>query len=173
MKTVYTPVWVARTAAVLITLPLQNVRFMKLCTVLSALFFFAVSSCLPQQPDFSWLKGTWKLEGKNVYEVWTGEGNNLKAKSFKVVGSDTVVLEKVTLRNEDGNYFYVPDVAENKGEVKFKMTTITRDGFIAENPDHDFPKIIRYTVSGKGKDRIINAAIEGNGKVISYKFWKF
>jgi hypothetical protein len=139
-----------------------------LCAVI---FLSVVSSCWSQTPDFSWLKGTWKLDGKNVYEIWSGEGNNLMGKSFKVVGSDTVLHEKMALRREGDDYFYVPDVAENKGEVKFRMTTITSDGFIAENQHHDFPKVIRYTIARK--EQTMNATIEGNGKLIQYTFHRF
>jgi hypothetical protein len=143
----------------------------RLC-LYTVFFLSAISSCWSQTPDFSWLKGTWKLDGKNVYETWSGEGNNLVGKSFKVVGRDTVLMEKISLRNQQGNYFYIPDVAENKGEVKFKMSTITPDSFIAENPAHDFPKLIRYTIVRKDGKEIINASIEGNGKIIQYTFLK-
>ncbi len=132
---------------------------------------------LPQvgftQTDFSWLEGSWKLQGKNVYEVWEKKDGVLKGKSFKISPTaDTTVLEKITLRQRDGAWYYVPDVKENNGEVDFRMTSINADGFVAENPAHDFPKLIRYTIVRKENSATINASIEGNGKVIHYTFDK-
>lgn len=124
------------------------------------------------QADFSWLEGSWKLQGKNVYEIWEKKEGVLKGKAFKISATDTTMLEKITLRERDGVFYYVPDVKENNGEVEFKMTSITADGFVAENPAHDFPKLIRYTIVRKENTQTINASIEGNGKVIQYTFDK-
>jgi hypothetical protein len=137
------------------------------------LIALASLSTRAQDVNFSWLKGTWKLEDKNVYEVWTEARGLLTGKSYKISATgDTAVLEKISLRKKGADYFYVPLVAENKGEVEFKMTSYSASGFVAENLKHDFPKLIRYTVVEMDNKKVLHASIEGNGKVISYTFAK-
>lgn len=130
-----------------------------------------VMACAQLHP-FHWLEGTWKLENKNVFEVWRMDGDVLKGISYKVSGSDTTILEKISLIKHGEKYLYVPDVPENEGAVEFQITTMRKDGFIAENTAHDFPKIIRYTIVRKRDKEFISASIEGNGKIIPYTFEK-
>lgn len=134
-------------------------------------FFFPLT-VFAQQPDFSWLEGTWKLQGKNVFEIWSKTDGTLKGKSYRITNADTTVMETITLRERDGNYFYVPDVKENNGEVEFRMTSISPNGFVAENAAHDFPKLIRYTIVREEKMEILHASIEGDGRVVHYTFEK-
>ena len=127
-----------------------------------------------QSPDeqFDWLIGTWKLKDKPVFETWTYDRstNALMGNSFKVNSHDTTRLEQVVIRFDNGNYHYIPDVAGNQAAVDFVMTKVEKQNFVAENTTHDFPKLIRYAlVKENGKDAI-EAAIEGDGKVIPYHF---
>jgi hypothetical protein len=126
------------------------------------------------QHPFSWLIGTWKLDDKAVYEVWTdqNDGVTLKGLSFKINNSDTIVLEQITFTKWKGSYYYIPDVAENKAPVKFKITSSNSTSFTAENSEHDFPKVIRYTIVRKANSESLEASIAGNGKVIPYVFSK-
>lgn len=125
-----------------------------------------------QKNEFSWLVGTWKLKDKNVFESWkvAKDGKTLEGTSYRVKGADTVVMEEVRF-TYDGNVFhYIPDVAGEQGPVDFKITSNEESNFVAENPQHDFPKIIRYNFVRKENRDQIEAFIEGNGKVIPYFF---
>ncbi|MCI0751530.1 MAG: DUF6265 family protein [Flammeovirgaceae bacterium] len=118
--------------------------------------------------EFKWLAGTWKQKDKNAYEVWTDKGNFLEGKSF-IIGSsaDTTVTESIRLISKEGAFFYVPDVEGPQGEVYFKISSLDGSGFVASNPDHDFPKIITYARVGKS---LLEATIEGNGKKKTFYF---
>jgi hypothetical protein len=125
------------------------------------------------QREFGWLVGTWKLKDKNVYEAWKDNGDgSLSGLSFIVSGADTTVQEKITLLHKDGSYHYIPDVPQNASPVDFTVTEFSNSHFVAENPAHDFPKVIRYTIVRKPEGEIIEASIEGNGQVIPYAFQK-
>ena len=120
-----------------------------------------------------WLEGTWTMtnvkSGRSAHEIWqkisssewSGLGVNMK-------GSDTVFVEKLKLLIKDGNIFYIADIVENKEPVYFKFTSISNDGFVCENPKHDFPKKISYQKDGEK----IMATISGDGKSIEYLFEK-
>ena len=126
------------------------------------------------QHTFNWLIGSWKLKDKSIYEVWSAsdDNNTLEGKSYRITGTDTIVMERIKLTYQDGAFHYMPDVPQNKGPVDFKITHYDNRSFVAENPKHDFPKIIRYTIVRKEGHDILEASIEGNGKVIPYRFEK-
>jgi hypothetical protein len=141
----------------------------------TAIAFLFHAHHVSAQHEFQWLIGTWKIKDKRIYEEWkaSADGQSLLGKSFKVNGADSVILEKINLTYFAGHYHYIPDVAENSAPVDFTISSFDQKSFVAENPAHDFPKIIRYTIVRKHKDvHELLAVIEGNGKVISYAFEK-
>ena len=62
--------------------------------------------------------------------------------------------------------YYVADVPDNKGLVYFEISEVTKDGFVCENPMHDFPKKLVYQLNGSR----LSARISGGDKVIDYLF---
>ena len=125
-----------------------------------------------QKKEFSWLVGTWKLKDKNMYETWkvASDGKTLDGFSFKIKDSDTTTLEQIRLTYSGNSFHYIPLVKGNPGPVDFTITSHDKKSFVAENPQHDFPKIIRYNFIRKEKRDFIHATIEGNGKVIPYDY---
>lgn len=122
--------------------------------------------------QFSWLPGTWKRVDKNDFEVWQNDGNNLTAVSYRVQDADTVYLERTILTQREDSYFYIPDVAGAQLPVEFKITMVASESFTAENPLHDFPKVIRYRRYYENGNSMLKATIEGDGKTINYTFIK-
>jgi hypothetical protein len=132
--------------------------------------FAQVSSDLKK---LSWLEGTWERTntkpGKKGFETWTKVSDTeWKGKGVNLTGADTTFIEKLKLIVKEGVPYYVADVPENQKEVLFKFTALTRNGFVCENPQHDFPKKISYQRDG---DKL-KAVISGDGKSIEYLFIK-
>jgi len=150
---------------------------------MKTVFFFLVlealagnSSCQTQKvtDDFrklEWLSGVWVRTNmpanrsgnerwvKMSAGEWQGFGLTLK-------GQDTVAFEKLKMVIKDDAIYYVADLSENKQPVYFKLTEISENGFMVENPEHDFPKKIRYQKDG---DKL-RATIADNAKSIDYFF---
>lgn len=126
---------------------------------------------LAQAKEFGWLAGTWKIKNKETYEVWktSTDALGLEGVSYRIKGADTVVTEKLKIKKQNTTFYYVPDVAGDQPEVYFKIVRFDASGFTAENPEHDFPKIIRYQLVSPTS---IRADIEGNGKIIPFVFDK-
>jgi hypothetical protein len=145
---------------------------MKKCMMLPPFLCLLISMSFAQQQRFAWLAGTWKLKDKPVYEAWKIEkdGRALSGFSYRVKGTDTVAMEQIRLTYDGSTYHYIPDVAGDQGPVDFVITPRGANGFVAENPAHDFPKVIRYELVRKGSLDFIEASIEGNGKVINYVY---
>ncbi|HEV8284256.1 MAG TPA: DUF6265 family protein [Chitinophagaceae bacterium] len=147
--------------------------------LIAALIYLA--NCHSQSPTkasdnfkkLDWLEGTWirtnVKPGRSANErwikvsatEWQGFGLNMK-------GQDTTLLEKLKLIIKDNTIYYVADVPENKQPVFFKLTEISENGFVCENPEHDFPKKISYQKEGNK----LKATISGDGKSIDYFFEK-
>lgn len=121
----------------------------------------------------NWLEGTWERTdtkaGRSGHERWTKlSDTELQGIGVNMKGADTSFVEKIKVIVKDGNIFYVADVPENKQEVYFKFTEVSANGFVCENPTHDFPKKIAYVRDGNH----LKATISGDGKSIDYLFVK-
>lgn len=121
-----------------------------------------------------WLIGTWdriniSKPGRSSHERWEKiEESKLRGHGVTMQGQDTVFLEKITILIKDSNIYYVADVPENTQPVYFKITEISDNSFICENPEHDFPKKISYQLNGVN----LKAQISGDGKSFDYLFKK-
>lgn len=126
-----------------------------------------------QMPDhpFAWLEGAWKRPDKPVFEVWKkGEGKILlQGFAFRISpAGDTLVTEEIQFIREGDAYVYIPDVAGPQGPIRFKLTAFDEISFVAENPEHDFPKMISYTY--QPQTQRLMATISGDGKSIPFPF---
>jgi Domain of unknown function (DUF6265) len=125
-----------------------------------ALFFlFAVSSftepfvdSIVNMKQFTWLQGSWQMQTRRgmIVEKWVAANDSSYAGESKMIRADgtEIPLEKIELIFRNGSYYYIPTVRNQNGEqaVEFKITSHSESGFVAENPQHDFPKRIRYTL---------------------------
>ena len=123
--------------------------------------------------SLEWLTGKWNRTnmkpGRHGYEIWQSvPGIELKGWGVIMKGKDTLFLEKFQLLVKDNVVYYEADVKENPAPVYFRLTAVNADGFICENPEHDFPKKIEYKREGNK----LKAIISGNGKSIEYNFTK-
>ena len=110
-------------------------------------FIFIIASCATTKNASKVIEG--------VYEVSCGSCN------FDMTGEGCELAIKI-----DGKFYYVAEVSHNPDPTYFEMTSISDNGFICENPDHDFPKKITY----KLENGVLIATISGNGKEIAFVF---
>ncbi len=146
------------------------------CIVLLATITAAKAQSKVNVADFkklSWLRGKWininPEPGTTAYEKWTVISNrNLRGLGMTMKDGDIVFKENLDLHIEDGFIYYMAVVKENYEPVYFKLTELSDNGFVCENPKHDFPKKISYQREGN----ILKATISGDGKSIDYVFEK-
>lgn len=96
---------------------------------------------------FYFMEGTWKVEGKEKYEVWERAGNSeITGFAYKLVDGQKNITETLCIKVEDGSIVYqasVPD--QNEGvSVSFVLNESDNSCFSFENKKHDFPKKIQY-----------------------------
>ncbi|HEY0652666.1 MAG TPA: hypothetical protein VGD65_06040 [Chryseosolibacter sp.] len=142
-------------------------------------FFILILSILAlaafgQKKEFGWIIGTWKLKEKDIVEIWnvSEDGKSLNGFSMKMTGAESTLLEETKLIFSGNSFYYIADVAGDQDPVDFPISSYDEVSFVAENPSHDFPKVIRYRLIKKDGKEFIEASIEGDGKVIPYHFEK-
>jgi hypothetical protein len=98
-----------------------------------------------QQLDF--LEGTWKIEGKETYEVWEkAKPQHYIGQSYKLNNGQKTISETLVIRKIDNKIVYeanVPDQNEAK-TIQFVLNTENKSCYSFENIEHDFPKKIQY-----------------------------
>jgi len=117
-------------------------------TLLSLSLCLLMTNIFAQTNFPSFLEGTWKSEDGNTYEHWDILSPTLmKGYSYEMNGSETVVKEYLDMAKVGKSILYIPTViGQNDGKpIHFKMTR-SDSVFIFENPKHDFPKKIIYSL---------------------------
>ena len=126
-----------------------------------------------QLDQLDWLIGFWERAntkpGRSAHERWQKiSDTTLIGWGVSLHESDTTFVEKLQVYLKDGALYYQADVSENPAPVPFAFTSISKTGFVCENPNHDFPKKIQYELKG---DTLI-ATTSGNGKELIFRFKK-
>jgi uncharacterized protein YciI len=96
----------------------------------------------------SFLEGTWFAEKNNTYERWDKfNEQQLKGFSYKMKNSKLLIDEYVDITKGEKNIIYTATV-KNQNQGKSIPFTLTQTGnsYAFENPTHDFPKKIVYTL---------------------------
>ena len=114
--------------------------------------------------SFKWMVGSWTMKTKNgaIMETWVSlNDSTLGGESIMVKNTGgTQQLENTRLIYRDKEYFYcsVAHGQNNEKEIKFKITSFSENGFVSENPAHDFPRRITYQLINKDS---LHAFIDG------------
>jgi hypothetical protein len=113
--------------------------------------------------QFNWLTGSWMMKGKDgiVTEDWKQVNDSLmEGSSDFIKGDSTIPFEKIKLFRRSADFYYEAKAAGQNDEqpVEFKLTSFSDTGFVAENPQHDFPKRITYGLVNKDS---IHAFVDG------------
>ncbi len=122
--------------------------------------------------SLGWLAGAWTLErnGRTVLEEWMPPaGGTMLGMSRTVAGARTVEYEFLILREDAaGDILYVAKPSRQP-EASFKLVKAGEREVVFENPAHDFPQRISYTLKPDGT---LLAAIEGtrNGQARRVEF---
>lgn len=123
----------------------------------------------PALDDVAWLLGEWVTDpdehGCVVRERWRRDTAQLfvgrsKARCTGGSGADHEPFhEDLELEAEARGLVYVA-IPSGQVRTEFDVTSGGADGFVAENPDHDFPTRIEYRRTAAG----IEATVSGPGR---------
>lgn len=148
-------------------MPAKNI-IPSVCIILVALWAVACNNNIGKEnPEtvarFIWLNGEWAMKESEatVTEQWKTINDSLMEGSSDVVKGDTVIpFETIRLFRRANEFYYEAKATgqNNEQPVEFKLTSFSDSGFVAENPQHDFPKRITYKLVNKDS---IHAVVDG------------
>lgn len=112
--------------------------------------------------DLEWMLGEWKQIKEEIVteEKWTKESDDLfigEGLNYPVGDEATPLLEKLWLEQNESEIYYVALPPQNEEKTYFKLTDAGETMAAFENPEHDFPRYIRYELV----DGTLNVAVEG------------
>jgi hypothetical protein len=128
--------------------------------------------------NMEWLIGTWSLTSKDTVstEVWELKNDSVYAATSMDVkgGKDTLRFENITIEQTGAEVYYIPVIKnQNEGKpVRFKLTQQNKNLVIFENPEHDFPKKITYSMRGDSLIAEISGPIEGKETSMAFPMVK-
>lgn len=123
-----------------------------------------------QFPDF--LSGTWKVEGRDMYEHWDQlNEQSWRGFSYTMKDEKMAVSEYLEIEQNASEIIYRAAVLHQNGgkSVDFKLTR-SDSIFLFENPGHDFPKKIIYRKISA--DKLFVSVTDGDKKGFSYTMTK-
>lgn len=126
--------------------------------------FFVPADEADRMKPFKWLIGNWTMQqGEGmITENWKEATKQMLTGESSFIQKDGTVkpFETMQLVFRKKTYYYIAKAAgqNNEEPVAFKITAYSDMGFIAENPEHDFPKRIIYKLVSKDS---IHATVDG------------
>ena len=112
--------------------------------------------------ELSWISGDWQTASggrAQTEEHWTSPaGGSMLGMSRTVAGSKTSEFEFLRIEQRDDGIYYVAQPKGRCPATDFRLTRVTAQEAVFENPTHDFPKRIIYR---KTADDAITASIDG------------
>ncbi len=127
----------------------------------------------PNLSRLAWLAGCWeRASGERVtHETWMAPlGGSMLGVSRTVKGDRTTAWEHLRIEVREGEVFYVA-FPSGQAETAFRLIEQSESVSLFANPEHDFPKRIRYTDQGAGKALVqIEGDLDGKLRVIDFPF---
>ena len=110
--------------------------------------------------DAAWVSGVWASEGAiTTEERWTPvSGGTLFGTGRTMRGTSLTGFEFLCIVEREGSLIYSAMPNGRSPATDFLLTQLTPDSLTFENPQHDFPKVIKYT---KKPDGSLETAISG------------
>ena len=102
--------------------------------------------------DLAWLAGAWVSDAGPVVseERWTTPaGGAMLAVSRTLKGGQMIAFEYLRIVERGGGLVYIAQ-PDGRPPTEFVLTAVAAQTATFENPSHDFPKMIRYTLRPGG-----------------------
>jgi hypothetical protein len=130
----------------------------------------AINAYNPKIADLAWMSGDWQTAAggrAQIDEHWTlPAGGTMLGVGRTIAGDKTVEFEYLRIEQRANGIFYVAS-PQGRPATDFKMTRLSGQEVVFENPEHDFPKRIIYK---KNADGSLVATIDAGEKTKSQTF---
>jgi Domain of unknown function (DUF6265) len=148
-------------------------------TMVTLFLLLCPASSLPRTPatatiaDLAWMAGSWQTDksGRMVSdEHWAQPAGGIMIGMSRTIAGDKLAsFESLRIEQRGEEIFYVASVKGRCPATDFKLTKLTGQEVVFENPEHDFPKRIIYRK--KSATEMIASIDAGEGtKSLEYTF---
>lgn len=132
--------------------------------------FVLLVSCQSTE-NFDFMIGEWERTnenaGRRTLETWVKRNaSTYLGHSYTLQGTDTVWQEHTMLSPIEGVWHLQVRLMDETQSTDFKVTDSDDRSFTCENPQNEFPKIIRY----QRVDSELHAEISGGGDPVMFLF---
>lgn len=125
----------------------------------------------PKISELAWLAGDWQTAPGGralIEEHWTvPAGGTMIGMGRAVAGEKTAEFEFLRIEQRGNDLYYVANPNANCPQTDFKLTRLTGQEVIFENPAHDYPKRVMYR---KNSDGSLVASIDAGEGTKSQSF---
>ncbi|HEV7681012.1 MAG TPA: DUF6265 family protein [Pyrinomonadaceae bacterium] len=108
----------------------------------------------PRITELVWMSGDWQTApgGRaQIEEHWTlPAGGSMIGVGRTIAGDKTVEFEFLRIEQRGDDIFYVANPNAQCPQTDFKLTNLTGQQVIFENPEHDYPKRVIYRKQSDG-----------------------
>lgn len=133
--------------------------------------FAQSQTAAPTLAELAWMTGVWRTApgGRvQVEEHWmTPSGDTMIGMGRTVAGNRTVEFEFLRLEQRADAIYYLASPKGRCPVTEFKLTKLSAQEAMFENPQHDFPKRVNYR---KNSDGSLTAIVDGGDGTKSQKF---
>ena len=147
----------------------------KKCALIATIVMGAPAALHAQIVRVAWLAGCWEArsDGVVVEEQWMAPRGRTMISMGRRVHEDTLVdFDQVVLREKAGRLEYEAHPA-NQSIGVYLSTQVTPTNLVFENPLHDFPQRIGYTL--RGADSLVawmDGKEGGSSKRVEFRYAK-
>lgn len=123
-----------------------------------------------------WMSGCWAAEQREAgsEEHWMSPaGGSMLGMARTIDGSRTVAFEFMRIAEEDGGRLVFIASPSGQQTASFAMVSLTDDGVVFENPEHDFPQRVIYRrLAGNGLLGRIEGTVDGELRSVDFPMKK-
>ncbi len=110
--------------------------------------------------EIKWIEGLWERTNDRAGQKTTEFWEIMPSGEIKGYGlttnPDTLNYERLALKMTNNELVYEVILKNSTKPVNFKITQLDKNGFKAENPENDFPKVIEYKKTDVGMTATIS-----------------
>jgi hypothetical protein len=121
--------------------------------------------------DVAWMAGTWTSanDKETVEEHWTSPAGGVMLAVSRTIANGTLAeFEFLRIVERGGGLLYIAQ-PNGRPPTEFAMTSSDDHSVTFENPQHDFPKTIRYEKRADGT-LVASIAAAGGARAMSWTF---
>ena len=136
---------------------------------LASALFLSTAAVSPGAFDF--MSGYWLScdGGREVYEVWTQAGDELRVGVGATIENGKASFDQFRIAPYEGGVAYIAQ-PQGGAATPFRLSELTAGRAVFRNPEHDFPQAVIYERNGDELKASIEGEMDGKHQVFAWAY---